>query len=470
MQELNQQYTVLIVDDEESIVHSLEGVFTDEGYHVLTARTGEEGLALLQTEPVDLIFLDVWLPGIDGLETLRVIKETNPLISVIMISGHSTIDTAVDATKMGAYYFIEKPIDLDKILIITRRALEKVHLEQENLDLRRKIEQRYEMIGRSPLFLELIQQIKAAAPSNSRVLIAGENGTGKELVARAIHNESRRRTKPFIEVNCAAIPDELIESELFGHEKGAFTGATARKAGKFELADGGTIFLDEVGDMSLKTQAKVLRVLEQQKIERVGGTATIPIDVRVITASNKDLLKESIGGSFREDLYYRLNVIPLVVPPLRERKDDIPLLCKYFLDLFCRENGKKLKKLAKEALDTLIAYPWPGNIRELKNILERLVIMVPREKIEVEDIPPLYRKAAEPTGQQSPIDPSSEDDFGGTLKEARDNFERNFILQKLEQNAWNVSKTAELLKIERSNLHRKMKQLGIASAKDEEND
>jgi len=458
--------TILIIDDEESILQTLGGVFNDEGYEVKTATSGEEGLAVFEQAPVDLVFLDIWLPGIDGLETLDRIRSAFPLTSVVMISGHGTIETAVEAAKKGAYYFIEKPIDLDKILLITKRALEQKSLEKENFELRQRIEQKFEMIGKSDTIGEIRLQIKAAAPSNGRVLIQGENGTGKELVARAIHNASWRKGAEFVEVNCAAIPEDLIESELFGHEKGSFTGATTRKTGKFELAHKGTIFLDEVGDMSLKTQAKVLRVLEEQKIERVGGTTTIDIDVRVIAASNKDLGREIEAGRFREDLFYRLNVIPIVVPPLRSRKEDIKLLCDYYLKIFCRENRKRLKKLTPEVMELFLNYRWPGNIRELKNIIERLVIMAPRDIIEVSDIPALYhlQHGAESSGQTVEIPASSAD---GTLKTARENFERAFILTKLQENDWNITKTADILKIERSNLHRKMKILGLTNARQE---
>ncbi|MFC1851909.1 sigma-54-dependent transcriptional regulator [candidate division CSSED10-310 bacterium] len=381
-----------------------------------------------------------------------------------MISGHGNIETAVEATKIGAYYFIEKPIDLDKILLITNRALEQLSLERENIALRQHFEQKYEMIGKSTAMEEIRQQIEAAAPSNGRVLICGENGTGKELVARAIHTLSKRKMKPFVEVNCAAIPEDLIESELFGHEKGAFSGATSRKIGKFELAHGGTIFLDEVGDMSLKTQAKVLRVLEEQKIERVGGTVTKTIDVRVIAASNKALEKEIEKGNFREDLYYRLNVIPMEVPPLRARKEDIALLCNYYLHYFCRENRKRKKKFSAEALESLISCKWSGNIRELKNVIERLVIMIPHDKIDIDDLPQTYKKQVE-YSETAALEP---DLFNGeSLKTARENFERSFIIEKLKENNWNISKTAESLKVERSNLHRKMKLLGISTTKEE---
>lgn len=453
----------MIIDDEESILQSLKGIFIDEGYNVFTALTGEEGLKVLEITPISLIFLDIWLPGIDGIELLQRIKKKYPLIAVIMISGHGTIETAVKATKMGAYYFIEKPIDLDKILLITGRAYETIKLERENILLKNNFHTKVEMIGKSSSIQSIKKQIMMSAPSNGRVLIYGENGTGKELVSRSIHNHSKRCKGPFVEVNCAAIPEDLIESELFGHEKGSFTGATNRKIGKFELANSGTIFLDEVGDMSLKTQAKVLRVLEESKIERVGGTETIPIDVRVIAASNKALEEEIKDGNFREDLFYRLNVIPIEVPPLRDRIEDIPLLCKYYIDLFCIENGIKKKVLAKEAQNLLTLYNWPGNIRELKNVIERLVIMIEKDKIGVEDIPPPYNNEALIKSNLF----SKELLTNSSLREAKDSFERIFISKKLQENDWNIKKTAEALSMERSNLHRKMKLLGIKVSREE---
>lgn len=463
--ESNEQNTILIIDDEESILQSLEGIFIDEGYSVRTAISGEEGLAVLEEHPADLLFLDIWLPGIDGMEVLRKVKENFPFSAVVMISGHGNIETAVEATKAGAYDFIEKPLDLDKILILAKRALEKQSLERENVALRSSIGMKFEMIGNSPSMQNIRMQILAAAPSNGRVLINGENGTGKELVAREIHRGSKRNKKPFVEVNCAAIPEDLIESELFGHEKGAFTGAMARKIGKFELAHGGTFFLDEVGDMSLKTQAKVLRVLEEQKIERVGGTTTISIDVRVIAASNKKLEKEIEKGNFREDLFYRLSVIPIEVPPLRSRREDIKPLCDYYLKYFCRQNGKKMKKMSPAALDTLENYGWPGNIRELKNVIERLVIMTPHLNIDVDDIPTMYRR---PESEKTPLGLLGTSFADKQLKEAREEFERLFIQQCLKENSGNISRSAEVLGIERSNLHRKMKALGISHQREEE--
>jgi len=444
---------ILIVDDEKNIRTSLEGVLRDEGYRPISVPSGEEALALVRQGPPDLILLDIWLPGIDGLDTLEEIRKADPELPVIMISGHGTIETAVRATKLGAYDFIEKPLSLEKTLLSVRHALDQGRLLRENRALRQRLERKYEIVGNSEAIQRLRAEIMAAAPTNGRVLIRGESGTGKELIARTIHINSLRRDKAFVEVNCAAIPEDLIESELFGHEKGAFTGAFAKKQGKFELADGGTIFLDEVGDMSLKTQAKVLRVLQEQTFERVGGTETISVDVRVIAASNKDLEEEIRKGTFREDLYYRLNVIPFQVSPLRERKEDIPLLAQHFLKEFSVEHGKREKFLTPEALELLVEYPWPGNVRELKNVMERMVIMVPGTTIHHLDLlPSLRSRALLPPGM-----PSADE----SLKEARDRFEREYILRRLEENRWNITKTAEKLKIERSNLHRKLRAYGI---------
>jgi two-component system nitrogen regulation response regulator NtrX len=445
---------ILVVDDERNIRSSLEGILTDEGYHVRAVPSGEELLKQIAQTAPDLVILDVWLPGMDGLQALTEVKRVHPELPVIMISGHSTVETAVKATKLGAYDFIEKPLSLEKTVLAVRNALDRQRLELENRALRQTLEQRYEIVGESPPIQALRVQIQSAAPSHGRVLIRGESGTGKELIARAIHRQSLRADRPFVEVNCAAIPDELIESELFGHEKGAFTGATTKRRGKFELADGGTIFLDEIGDMSVKTQAKVLRVLQEQTLERVGGTETISVDVRVIAASNKDLEEEIRKGSFREDLFYRLNVIPFEVPPLRERKEDIPLLASHFLRLFSREYGKREKRLSGEALDLLLQHPWPGNVRELRNVVERMVIMVPHDAIRDFDVAPSLRPRPGPVPDGS-SEPNLE--WNGTLREARERFEREFILRRLKEGNWNITRTAERLGIERSNLHRKIK-------------
>jgi two-component system nitrogen regulation response regulator NtrX len=441
---------VLVVDDEEGIRESLSGIFEDEGCAILTSNSGEEALELLKEQSPDLILLDIWLPGIDGIKTLEEIKVLKPDLPVIMISGHGNIELAVRATRMGAYDFLEKPLSLERVLLVAKRALERRTLEIENKALKKDLTRKYRLIGNSPKMDLLKEQINMAAQSNSRVLIIGESGSGKELVARLLHENSKSAGNPFIEVNCAAIPQELIESELFGHEKGSFTGAFESKKGKFELANGGTLFLDEVGDMSSSAQSKVLRIIETQEFQRVGGSKNIKVDVRIITATNKDLKEEVKKGNFREDLLYRLNVIPIMVPPLRERKEDIPALVEHFLESFAAEYGKKQKKIAPDALKMIEAYDWPGNIRELRNVIERLVIMTPSDTITSKN---LILIIAEPTRQ----------DYLAykTLKEARDAFEKDFIAKRLEENNWNVSKTAEILQIERSNLHKKIKAYNI---------
>jgi len=448
---------ILIVDDEPAIQASLRGVLEDEGYRVSAVGSGADAHRFFADEAPDLTFLDIWMEGADGLETLAEIKRLRPDAVVVMISGHGTIETAVKATRLGAWDFIEKPLALEKTLVTAARALEHARLARENAALRESLGQRAEILGESVPVRRLREQIATAAPTSGRVLIHGENGSGKELVARAIHAGSARHAGPFVEVNCAAIPEELIESELFGHEKGAFTGAHARRRGKFELADGGTLFLDEIGDMSLKTQAKVLRALEERAFERVGGKDTIRVDVRVIAASNRDLEGLIRAGRFRDDLYYRLNVIPIEVPPLRERRDDVPALVDHFVALFCAENGKRPKTLSGEALAYFLAYDWPGNVRELRNMLERLVIMAPGDVIDADDLPaPLRPKDTLPAGAEPRERP---------LREARDNFERAYILAELRANDWNMTRTAERLGIERSHLYRKIKAYGIAPPK-----
>ena len=447
---------ILIVDDEPAIRTSLRGVLEDEGYRVTTVGNGADALAAVADDVHDLVFLDIWMTGMDGLDTLTEIRRLRPDATVVMISGHGTIETAVKATRLGAYDFIEKPLSLEKTLLTASRAIEHGRLERENVALRARLSARSEIIGESAVMRRLREDIATAAPSTGRVLIQGENGSGKELVARAIHALSARHGEPFVEVNCAAIPDELIESELFGHEKGAFTGAVARRRGRFEQAHGGTLFLDEIGDMSVRTQAKVLRALEEQSFERVGGKETIKVDVRVIAASNRELASMIGEGRFREDLYYRLNVIPIDVPALRARKDDVPLLVEHFTGVFCAENGKPPKRFDGEALAYFLAYDWPGNVRELRNMVERLVIMAPRETIVPDDLPPPLRpRDAEPIALAA----------ARSLKEARDNFERAYILAELRVHDFNMTRTAERLGIERSHLYRKIKAYGITPPK-----
>ena len=447
-------HSILIVDDESGIRESLTAILQEEGYRVEAVGSGEECLQVVESRPVDVVLLDVWLPGLDGLETLERLQQMGATPMVVMISGHANVETAVRATKLGAFDFVEKPLSLEKTIVVVKNALEHLRLEEENRRLRAELEQRYQVIGNSVPMKALRQQIALTAPTNGRVLIYGESGTGKELVARALHIASERSSQLFVEVNCAAIPEELIESELFGHVKGSFTGATEDKVGKFQKADGGTLFLDEVGDMSLKTQSKVLRVLEEQRFEPVGSNQAVTVDVRVIAATNKKLDEEIAKGTFREDLFYRLNVIPFYVPALRERTEDISILARYFLAEFSAAYGRKPKELSEAALEVLLRYPWPGNVRELKNLIERLVIICPQQRIEPHHLPPeLFRGAA-----RSPQQPYA------TLHEARAAYEREFILRKLEENQWNMTRTAAALGLERSHLYRKMKSLGISPA------
>ena len=446
--------TILVVDDEKSICQSLGAILNDEGYDVLTASSGEEALKVIKEELPFLVFLDIWLPGIDGIETLKIIKAENPEIRVVMISGHGTIETAVKATKIGAFDFLEKPLSLEKVILSAHHVSEMIRLEEENILLKQKVTREYELTGNSGPILELKEMIGLVAPTNAWILIMGENGTGKELVARSIHRQSKRAQKPFIEVNCAAIPEDLIESELFGHEKGAFTGATEKKRGKFDLANEGTIFLDEVADMSLKAQAKILRVLEEKKFERVGGSKLIATDVRVLAATNKDLEKEMEEGRFRQDLYYRLNVIPLRIPPLRERKEDIPLLVSRFLMEFVLKEGETEKSITEDALTVLMEHNWPGNVRELKNIVERVVIMTPSDVISGSDIPLLVKESQNVDGDNSWYAINS-------YRLAKMNFEKQYLVRKLRQYEGNVSRTAEAIGLERSNLHRKIKNYGL---------
>jgi two-component system nitrogen regulation response regulator NtrX len=452
--------TILIVDDEAGVRSALTGVLKDEGYNVEAVPSGEACLDRLARGPVDLVVLDIWLPGMDGLATLQRLRERRADAAVVMISGHGNIESAVRAIKLGAYDFAEKPLSLEKTVLVVRNALRARELEAENRALRATVDRRLVMVGDSYLMAQLREQVAMAAPTNGRVLIYGENGTGKELVARSIHSLSRRRNGPFIEVNCAAIPEELIESELFGHARGSFTGAVADRRGKFELADGGTLFLDEIGDMSVKTQAKVLRALQEQVVEPLGGSSSVKVDVRVLAATNKDLPVEIRAGRFREDLYFRLNVIPIFVPPLRDRDADVPVLADHFMAEFAREYGRRLKKLDARAAARLRAYRWPGNVRELRNLIERLIIMAPGDVIGLEDLAFLDGAPDRP--------PAEEDTALLQLHDARDQFERDYILRALAAQRGNISRTAEVLGVERSNLYRKMRSFGIAPNRREE--
>ena len=446
---------ILIVDDEESICQTLGGILNDEGHEVVAAVSGEEALRLVEEDPPNLVLLDIWLPGMDGIEVLKAIKAGYPRTQVVMMSGHGSIETAVKATKLGAFDFIEKPLSLEKVILIINHAMEMIRLEEENLLLKQKVSHEYELTGQSGPIQDLKEMISIVAPTNAWILVMGENGTGKELVARSLHRQSRRAQKSFIEVNCAAIPEDLIESELFGHEKGAFTGATAMKRGKFDLANEGTIFLDEVADMSLKAQAKVLRILQEKKFERVGGNKLIPTDVRVLAATNKDLEKEMEEGRFRQDLYYRLNVIPLRIPPLRDRKEDIPLLVDRFIKDSALKEGEQEKQVTGEVLAILMRHDWPGNVRELKNIIERLMIMTPARVISKCDLFPLFEEVKMETAA------SVSDITNDTFRAAKQDFERQYIIRKLREFDGNISKTAEAIGLERSNLHKKIRSYGL---------
>jgi two-component system nitrogen regulation response regulator NtrX len=447
--------TILIVDDEPSIVQSLSGLLTDEGFEVTTAGNGYEALQQIESSSPDLVLLDIWMPGIDGLETLQEIKKNHPQTQVIMVTGHGTIETAVKATKFGAFDFIEKPLSIDKVIVTINNALNFRRLEEENRYLRKKTIEKHSITGSSEPVKALMKNITMVAPTDSWVLIKGENGTGKELVARTIHNFSQRATLPLIDVNCAAIPEELIESELFGHEKGAFAGANSKKIGKFELADGATIFLDEIGDMSLKTQAKILRVLQEKQFQRVGGSRILEVNVRVIAATNKNLEKEISEGRFREDLYYRLNVVPIEVPPLRDRRLDIPMLVDAFMEEASHKNRVPKKTTSAEVMELLLNNSWPGNVRELKNLVERLVIMVPQDIILADHLPRPYnpQKANSDLSALEPLFHMKK------LKKAKLIFEKQFIQHKLLENEYNVTQTAKAIGVERSYLHRRIKKL-----------
>ena len=443
---------ILIVDDEESIRLSLAGLLADEGYETAAARDGERTLDLLRAraEGIDAVLLDIAMPGRDGVDVLEEIRARWPELPVVMMSGHGTIEIAVRATRLGAFDFIEKPLSADKLLLTLEHALERARLRRENRRLLAQSLGARSILGVSAPIQRLRQQLEKAAPTNGWVLITGDNGTGKELVARQIHIRSPRAERPFIEVNCAAIPEALIESELFGHERGAFTGALARKRGRFELADGGTIFLDEIADMSLQTQAKVLRALQQHTFERVGGTTTLRVDVRVIAATNKNLENEIEAGNFREDLYYRLAVIPLHVPPLRERRDDIPVLADIFVQECCAESGVAAKQLSPKARDALQYYAWPGNVRELRNLMERLVLMTRGTLIDTDELPDMLR--AKPAKRAEPE---------RNLERARKSFERDFLIARLREHRWNISRTADAVGLARESLSRKIRSLGI---------
>jgi two-component system, NtrC family, nitrogen regulation response regulator NtrX len=446
------QRRILVVDDEPGIRQSLGGVLEDEGYAVESAESGESCLAALPGGGFELVLLDIWLPGIDGMDTLARIQEMpftdRPV--VVMISGHGSIEAAVKATKLGAFDFLEKPLSIQKVSVVVKNALSHRSLSLENSRLKADTGERYRIIGDSVPIKALRQQLALMAGTNGRVLIYGESGTGKELVAHAIHALSPRAPEPFVEVNCAAIPEELIESEMFGHTKGSFAGAHEEKVGKFQKADGGTLFLDEVGDMSLRTQSKVLRALEEQRFEPVGAGTSVQVDARVVASTNKNLEEEIERGNFREDLFYRLNVIPFFVPPLRDRREDIPQLADYFLGEFTKAYGRKPKELTPEAYRVLCEHHWPGNVRELRNLIERIVILNPQIRVDARHIP-----LANPRKQERPLDRF------GSLQEVREAAEREYILKKLEETNGNVTRTAELLGLERSNLYRKMKTLGI---------
>jgi two-component system nitrogen regulation response regulator NtrX len=441
---------ILVVDDEEGIRRVLHQLFEYEDHEVRSAGGGAEAIAIYQEFQPDVTFLDVKMARMDGLEALTRIREHDPAAVVIMISGHGTIDTAVEATRRGAFDFLEKPLDTDRLLLVLRNALQQQGLVQENARLRGEIESRHQIVGRSFSLRQVLDRVEKVAPTDARVLVTGENGTGKELVARAIHRLSPRADKAFIEVNCAAIPSELIESELFGHMKGSFTGAHEDRAGKFELADGGTLFLDEIGDMSLQAQAKVLRALQEGIVTRVGGAKPIRVDVRVLAATNKDLEEEIKGGRFREDLYYRLNVIPLHVPPLRERREDISMLVRHFVESYSREANLRPKPISDEALDRMQRMDWPGNVRELRNTVERLLILASGASITADDVELLV-------GGKMKGGALSGDLLGcATFAEFKEAAERAFIVQKLRENDWNVSETARILDMPRSNLYKKI--------------
>ena len=447
---------LLVVDDEGGIRGALVQVFEYEGHDVRAAEDGPDGIALAQEFRPDVIFLDVKMPGLDGLDVLARLREDDPSALVVMISGHGTIDTAVEATRKGAYDFLEKPLDTDRLLVTLRRALELRGLTQNVADLRSQVESRHAIVGTSYPIRQVLERVDKVSPTEARVLITGENGTGKELVARAIHRLSPRADRPFIEVNCAAIPSELIESALFGHIKGSFTGAVADRAGKFEQADTGTLFLDEIGDMSPDAQAKVLRVLERSVVTRVGGTKTIEVDVRVVAATNKDLAQRIDEGEFREDLFYRINVVPIHVPPLRERRDDIPMLVQHFTDIMIKGEGVTPRRFETAAVEKLLALSWPGNVRELRNTVERLLILCTGDSVRAEDVEMLASGRSASGGLGGEL--LSSENFS----DFKDGAERAYILQKLRENDWNVAETARRIDMPRSNLYKKIEKYGLS--------
>jgi len=474
---------VLVIDDEGAIRDSLRMILEYEDYTFVGAASGQEGLAIVQRERPDLVLLDIKMPGMDGMDVLRKLRALDETLPVVMISGHGTTATAVDAIRSGAIDFLDKPLSSERVIVTLRNALTQSELRSENRELRLAMESRYEIVGQSPALRTVLEAVKRAAPTNATVMLLGESGVGKELVARTIHRNSPRNGQRFVQVNCAAIPEELIESELFGHEKGSFTGATEKQIGKFEQADRGTIFLDEVGDMSPKTQAKVLRVLQEQEVERLGSARTTKVDVRVIAATNKNLEAAIQKGEFREDLYFRLNVIPILVPPLRDRREDIPALVQHFAKRSSEEHNLKPKRFDSGAMETLQRYRWRGNIRELRNAVERLLIMAPNDVIRTEDLPPELRGAGPsvpvPVAVPAAVARTADDNGGaaealetdsrpapGTLREFKDAAERAYLVQKLRENGWNISKTAEVIDTPRSNLYKKLEQYRISQETD----
>jgi two-component system nitrogen regulation response regulator NtrX len=463
---------ILVIDDDAEIRKSFKMTLEYAGYEVILAATGEEGVKLVEQEAPDLVFCDIKMPGMDGLEVLQKLHHLKDVMPVVVVTGNADIQNAIEATRLGAFDFIEKPVGSERMLVSVRNAVDVRRLKSENKTYRRDADKKYQIVGDSPSLATVRSAIQKAAPTNATVLIWGESGVGKELVARGIHRDSLRRDGPFVQVNCAAIPDELIESELFGHEKGSFTGATDRQIGKFEQADKGTIFLDEIGDMSLKTQAKVLRVLQEQELERLGSNRIIKVDVRVIAATNKNLEEEIDRHTFREDLFYRLNVVPIHVPALRERRDDIPALVRHFADLFARDNNFHRKTFTAAAMERLRQQHWRGNIRELRNFVERLMIMTGGDAIDAQDIPeggavrgdaPMLA-GTDPGAIAAPASPSWMQ--ATTLQEFKSGSERAYLVTKLRENGWNISKTAEVIDTPRSNLYKKLEQYQISQESD----